>query len=147
MAPLRTLRLIVFGFGGGVIWFGAMLGLLASVAGEKTTVSPLLIAVVFILSSLAMLYGTEQWGRWAYLLVFFSIPAALVFVALLPDALLAELALLPVVIPLAAAFGTYHQVRSYYARRIGTSGAGSESPREETSHPAGQAPERSSGGK
>lgn len=127
MTPIRAFRLILFGFGGRVAWFGVMIALIASVFGETTTVSPLLLALVFLVGSLAMLYGVEQWGRWGYLLVFYSIPAALLFVTLLPNALLAELTLLPVLVPLAAAFGTLHLVRSYYAKRIGASGGGAES--------------------
>ena len=73
----------------------------------------------------------------------FSIPAALLLVAFLPNALLAEIALLPVLVPLAAAYGTYYQVRIYYAKKAGALGSDPESPRVKGSHLTTQPPERS----
>lgn len=121
MTVLRAIRLVLFGFGGGVLWFASMIGLVVSFFGEKTTVAPLLLFVLFILSALAILYGAEEWGRWAYLLVFFSIPGSLILFALIPSPELHSFTLLPVLIPGFCAYFTYYRVRSYYARKLAKS--------------------------
>lgn len=114
MTVLHSLRLLVFGLGGGVVWFASMIGLLVAVLGEKLTVSPLLLVVGFTLGALAILYGTGEWGRWGYLLVFVSIPVSLILFALIPSPLLHSFSLLPILVPGGCAYFTYTRVRSYY---------------------------------
>lgn len=128
MTVLRAIRLVLFGFGGCIVWFASMIGLIVSFVGEKTTVGPLVLSVAFILGALAILYGTGEWGRWAYLLVFFSIPASLILFALIPSPLLHSFTLLAILVPGFCAYFTYYRVRSYYARKL----AKSETPEDST---------------
>ena len=77
--------------------------------------------MAFILGALAILYGTGEWGRWAYLLVFFSIPVSLIPFALIPSPELQSFTLLAVLVPGFCAYFTYYRVRSYYARKLAKS--------------------------
>ena len=110
----RSLQTLA-GIGGGALWFTTMIGLIASFAGEETTVAPLVLFVAFVLGALAMLYGIGEWGRWAYLLVFFSIPLSLLLFALIPSPALHGFTLLAVLVPGCCAYFTYSRVRSHYA--------------------------------
>lgn len=62
-----------------------------------------------------MLYGIGEWGRWAYLLVFFSIPASLWVLSLIPGT--DNDKGLPIIVAAVAAYVTLNRIRAYYARR------------------------------
>lgn len=72
-----------------------------------------------VVGGLMILYGVGEWGRWAYIWVFLSIPISLGLVALLASRVSAvnHNAGLPLIFVAVVAFLTYGEVRAYYNRR------------------------------
>ena len=112
-----AVRFVIFGcVGFYFLLFGSVI-LIARVMGyAKEFMSPLLSLPLAGVGALMMLYGVGEWRRWAYLLVFLSIPFSLILLLLLtPDGSTDKMS--PVIGAAVAAFTTYAGVRAYYARR------------------------------
>lgn len=70
-----AVKLIVLAVPGFLILMFCWLGLVVELCyGEPLVMNPLLGVPLAFVGSLMILSGTGQWGRWAYLLVFLSIP-------------------------------------------------------------------------
>jgi len=70
-----AIRFIVFGIGGFVaLWISWLSMVLAFGPRDERWLSPLVAAPLSLVGALAMLYGSGQWGCWAYLWVFVSVP-------------------------------------------------------------------------
>ncbi len=110
-------RFIVFGVGG----FGLMLGFTFAfslwVSGhEPNLLSPFLSFPLALAGTLMTLYGTGEWGRWAYLWVFLSIPVSLCLLEVVPD-LWSFGKLSPAIIAVMAASLSLLVVRNHYEDR------------------------------
>jgi|SRR6266850_2299693 hypothetical protein len=70
-----TIRLVVFGIGGFVaLWVSWLSIIFAFGPPGDRFLSPFVAAPLSLVGALMMLYGGGQWGRWAYLWVFVSVP-------------------------------------------------------------------------
>src|SRR6267142_2992177 len=70
-----TIRLVVFGIGGFVaLWVSWLSIIFAFGPPGDRFLSPFVAAPLSLVGALMMLYGGGQWGRWAYLWVFLSVP-------------------------------------------------------------------------
>ena len=71
-----TIRFVVFGIGGFVAlwlsWWSIIFAAFDSPAERLR--SPFLAVPLSLVGAVMMLYGSGQWGRWAYLWVFVSVP-------------------------------------------------------------------------
>ena len=110
-----AVRFVLFGIGG----FWAMLGFTIAFAlrlmeHDQHMISPWLSLPLACVGALMMLYGVGEWGRWAYLWVFLSIPISLCLLLLIPGT--GSSKELPVIVAAAAAFVSYGAVRAYYGR-------------------------------
>jgi hypothetical protein len=80
--PLETLwigvRFLLFGVGGFlVLWISWISLWLAFDPPADRLFSPLLAFPLCLAGAIMMLFGSGQWGRWAYLWVFLSTPIAI----------------------------------------------------------------------
>ena len=112
-----AMRFIVFGVGGFVLMFisGIMLVLVLKPQNKTIAMSPLLSLPLAVSGSLMMLYGVGEWGRWAYLWVFLSIPLSFSFLSVLPSAWNSKD--LGVLFPAIAATVSYGFIRRFYRQR------------------------------
>lgn len=111
-----AVRFILFGVGGFVIMFYCTIAVIAAVfEQDQGILSPVLSLPLLLTGAVLMLYGVGEWGRWAYLLVFFSIPASLFALVLIPGADSDKG--LPIFVAAIAAFIVHKRVRAYYARK------------------------------
>jgi putative flippase GtrA len=111
-----AVRFVLFGVLGFLVMFGSwvmLLALLLSRHHENGEMSPFLLAPLTFLGALMMLFGVGEWGRWAYLLVFLSIPFSFLLLFLVPT----PGKEVGVIVPSLAAVSTYMVVRRHYARR------------------------------
>jgi hypothetical protein len=73
-----AIRFIVFGVGGflalWISWLSLVLALIAKDPPSERWLSPYEAVPLSLVGALMMLYGGGQWGRWAYLWVFVSVP-------------------------------------------------------------------------
>jgi hypothetical protein len=70
-----AIRFIVFGVGGFVaLWISWFSLIFAFDAPGQRWLSPFFAVPLCFIGALMMLYGGGQWGRWAYLWVFMSVP-------------------------------------------------------------------------
>ena len=70
-----AIRFIVFGIGGFIAVWISWLSLLSAFDPPGVRwLSPYVAAPLSLVGALMMLYGVGQWGRWAYLWVFLSVP-------------------------------------------------------------------------
>ncbi len=70
-----AIRFIVFGIGGFLaLWISWLSLILAFDPPSERWLSPYVAAPLSFVGALMMLYGGGQWGRWAYLWVFVSVP-------------------------------------------------------------------------
>src|SRR6266487_2727125 len=104
----------------GLIGFWVMLGFTVAFAlrvfdHDQHTVSSFLSLPLAVVGAVMMLYGVGEWGRWAYLWVFLSIPISLCFCLCVPGAENSEES--PVIFAALAAFFTYAGVQIYYGHR------------------------------
>ena len=110
-----ALRFVIFGcVGFYVLLFGSVAFIGRVVERTQEFVSPFLSLSLAGLGALMMLYGVGEWGRWAYVLVFLSIPVSLFLLLLIPGS--GSSKMLPVIVAAVAAFATHAGVRAYYAR-------------------------------
>jgi hypothetical protein len=117
------IRFVVFGVGGFLALWVSWLSLLlvALDPRDQGLLNPFVAVPLGLVGGLMTLYGGGQWGRWAYLWVFVSVPIFLTSMGLLAakypamDWLFAK----PVVILLSAVPMpvSYVLVRNYYRRR------------------------------
>ena len=79
-------KFIILGVGGFLIFSFCSLALIVELSyGEPLVMNPFLGVPIAFVSGLMILAGTGQWGRWAYMWIFLSIPiAALIWVSLSP---------------------------------------------------------------
>jgi hypothetical protein len=79
-------RFIVFGFGGFIAAFISWMSLPFAFGppGDRW-LSPSIALLLSVAGALMMLYGVGQWGRWAYLWVFLSIPLVVTRLGLLAE--------------------------------------------------------------
>jgi hypothetical protein len=119
-----AIRLVVLAVPGFLIFMGCCLGLIIELSyGEPFTMDPPLEPPLGLVGGLMILGGTGQWGRWAYLWVFLSIPItglvwAMVFkgdsfsdpLATYPKLLGMSVFALPMI-------GSYAIVNRYYSRK------------------------------
>jgi len=106
-------RFVLFGF----IGFWVMLGFTVEFALRvfehgSHCISRFLSLPLALVGAVMMLYGVGEWGRWAYLWVFLSIPISLCLLMLEPVA--GNSKEFPVIVPALAAFFTYACVKIYY---------------------------------
>jgi hypothetical protein len=119
-----AIRFIVFGIGGFIAvwisWMSVIFGV-TDPHGEPFLLTPQAAVPVCFVAGLMMLFGGGQWGRWAYLWVFASVPIVVTPLGLLAraypqfDSLFAK----PLLIVFFAAPMpiSYLLVRKYYRRR------------------------------
>jgi hypothetical protein len=115
-------RFIVFGFGGFVtVWISWLSLLFAFGPRDERWLSPLVTLPLSIAGALMTLYGVGQWGRWAYLWVFLSVPLVVTPLGLLAEKYPAAdwlfatpILILLVALPMPV---SYLLVRGYYRRR------------------------------
>ncbi len=70
-----AIRFIVFGIGGFLaVWISWLSLIFAFDPPSERWLSPYMAAPLSFVGALMMLYGGGQWGRWAYLWVFVSVP-------------------------------------------------------------------------
>jgi hypothetical protein len=74
------------------------------------------VAALILIGALMMLLAVGEWGRWAYLLMFHSIPISIGLLSLLPTRISNPKGLAVVVVVLAP-IACYVGVRAYYRRR------------------------------
>lgn len=111
-----ALRFIIFGLGGLGIMFCFTVALAVTFfEQDQTILSPFFSLPLLLVGAFMILYGIGKWGKWAYLLVFFSIPVSLWIVSLIPGTDSDKG--LPVIIAAIAAYITNNRVRVYYARK------------------------------
>jgi len=118
-----AIRFIVFGIGGFLaVWISwlSVIFIVTDPHGERW-LSPFVAVPLCFVAALMMLYGGGQWGRWAYLWVFLSVPIVISPLGLLVEAYpsLDSLFAKPVAILLFAMpmVVSYLLVREYYRRR------------------------------
>ena len=119
-----AIRFVVLAVPGFLIFVGCCLGLIIELSyGEPSTMDPPLAPFIALVSGLMILGGTGQWGRWAYLWVFLSIPVAgLVWAMLFKrdgfyDPLATYPKLLGMVVFTLPMIGSYAIVNRYYSRK------------------------------
>lgn len=111
-----SVRFILFGGGGFGAMFYCTIAFIAAVFEQDQGVLPPVLSLLLLLTgAVMMLYGVGEWGRWAYLLVFFSIPASLFALVLIPGADSDKG--LPIFVTAIVAFIVHRRVRAYYARK------------------------------
>lgn len=109
----QAVRFILFGVGGFILTIGSLIIFIEDVAPSgHFTLAVLWTALGFIAGAFMTLYGVGEWGRWAYLWVFASIPLALLTGFLFPTSKEAGF-----FFPLAAAVLSLTLVRRYYRRK------------------------------
>jgi biotin transporter BioY len=111
-----AVRFLIFGVFGFLLMFVSwvnLVGRFVSTHHESGEMNPFLLAFLSFLGALMMLFGVGEWGRWAYLLVFLSIPVSLLLLFLLPHSGKD----VGVLVPTLAAVGTLIIVRRYYASK------------------------------
>jgi hypothetical protein len=115
-----AVRFVVFGFAGFWVMLGFTMAFLMRVfMHDQHVMNPFLSFPLAVAGAFMMLFGVGEWGRWRYLLVFVSIPAAFIGSSYLYDWIFPDSPkpLGPFVIATVAAFLTHRAVRAYYARR------------------------------
>jgi len=119
-----AIRFIVFGIGGFLALWISWLSILFVVMDphdERFLLSLFVAAPLSFVGALMMLYGGGQWGRWAYLWVFVSVPIVVSPVFLLAEAYPALDFLAPkgpgIVLFALPMVGSYLLVRRYYRLR------------------------------
>ncbi|HEY1172322.1 MAG TPA: hypothetical protein VGH19_13190 [Verrucomicrobiae bacterium] len=110
---LTMLRFIFCGILGFWLMLLSSISLYLFIAGERSNIlHPLIALPLVVLSSLMLLYGIGQWGKWAYLWIFHApLPSAFVFDLLNTGTGKGD-ALLPIVLSPVIA---YFIVKAYYA--------------------------------
>jgi hypothetical protein len=125
-----AIRFVLFGIGGFWLLMLSFVEFMERVfRHDKDTFHPLLSLPLMVIAGASVLFGADEWRRWAYLGVFLSMPLSLYLLSFLPisnfsfagDKLVGSL------IPALAGIGTYAIVRRYYRRR--------DVRREDMSHP------------
>jgi hypothetical protein len=120
---IKFVVLVVPGF---LVFMVCCLGLIIELSyGEPFVMDPAMAPILGLVSALMILAGTGQWGRWAYLWVFLSIPIvglvwAMIFkrdnffdpLATYPKLLGVAVFALPMIV-------SYAFVNRYYARKAG----------------------------
>jgi len=82
-----AIRFIVFGIGGfATLWISWLSLIFAFDPPSKRWLSPYVAVPLSLVGALMILYGGGQWGRWAYLWVFVSVPMVVSSLALLSKA-------------------------------------------------------------
>jgi len=121
-----AIRFVVLAIPGFLIFVGCCLGLIIELSyGEPFTMDPPLAPLLGLVSGLMILGGTGQWGRWAYLWVFLSIPVLGLVWAMLfkgnisPDPLTTYPKLLGIAVFALPMIGSFAIVNRYYARKAG----------------------------
>ena len=108
-------RFVLFGFVGfWVMLFFTVAFAVRVFEHDKQFISPFLSVPLALSGALMMLYGVGEWGHWAYLWVFLSIPFSLCLLMLVPGA--GNSKGLPEIVAAVAAVLTYSGVRVYYTR-------------------------------
>jgi len=122
-----TIRFIVFGIGGFVaVWVSWWSIMFAFFPPGDRWLSPFVAVPLSLVGALMMLYGGGQWGRWAYLWVFVSVPLVVAPVGWLAEAYPAAewLFATPILIMLCALPMpvSYLLVKKYYRTQLGRTG-------------------------
>jgi hypothetical protein len=113
-----AVRFVLFGCIGFYVMLFCWFAFIARVFDhDQHIISPFLSLPLVFIGALMVLYGVGEWGRWAYLWVFLSIPISLFLLQLILSASGASPVILAAVAAVAA-FTTNFGVRTYYARRV-----------------------------
>jgi hypothetical protein len=81
-----AIRFIVFGVGGFIaLWMSWLSLIFAFDPPGQRLFSPFLAVPLALVGALMMLYGGGQWGRWAYLWVFVSVPIVITLLGMLSE--------------------------------------------------------------
>jgi hypothetical protein len=121
-------RFVLFGVGGflGMSVGGFyLIGRVLDASGNRDYISPFLSLPLTLLGAVMMLFGVGEWGRWAHLWVFLSIPLSLCALWLLPPSAGSGKEL-GVMVPAVALVGSYAIVRRYYRYRDAPKSHGTE---------------------
>jgi hypothetical protein len=79
-----AIRFIVFGVGGFIaLWISWLSLIFAFDPPSQRLFSPFVAVPLALVGALMMLYGGGQWGRWAYLWVFVSVPIVITLLGML----------------------------------------------------------------
>jgi peptidoglycan/LPS O-acetylase OafA/YrhL len=118
-----AIRFIIFGVGGFLLLIVNWLALVLRFSSPpETTINPFLAFLLALVGALMMLFGVDEWGRWAYLWVFVSTPLVVSLILIIPWPKWVEntnwggkdAGVLFFALPFIA---SYIAVRSYYRRR------------------------------
>ena len=110
-----SFRFVAFGVAGFLIMMYFLLAFFARIIEhDLSLVHPLLSFPLALIGALMMLFGAGEWGRWAWLWVFFSIPLSMLVCGFIGFGG-KEIFL---VVAMVAAIITYLAVRYYYKREI-----------------------------
>jgi hypothetical protein len=122
-----AIRFVVLAIPGFLIFVGCCLGLIIELSyGEPFTMDPPLAPLLGLAGGLMILGGTGQWGRWAYLWVFLSIPVVGMVWAMLfkgnisPDPLATYPKLLGIGVFALPMIGSFAIVNRYYSQKAGS---------------------------
>ena len=88
-----AIRFAVFGVGGLCLMMFFSLDLIEQVLAHNRSIagiSPLVSTILAIVGAALMLFAAGEWGRWAYLSVFLSIPLSFGLMTVLPQNSLTE---------------------------------------------------------
>jgi hypothetical protein len=119
-----AIKFVVLAVPGFLIFMGCCLGLIIELSySEPFVMDPAMAPILGLVSALMILGGTGQWGRWAYLWVFLSIPiVGLVWAMIFErenffDPLATYPKLLGVAVFALPMIGSYAFVNRYYSRK------------------------------
>ena len=108
-------RFVLFGLLGFWVMLGFTVAFASRVSGhDPHLISPFLSLPLALVGAVMMLYGVGEWGRWAYLWVFLSMPISLWLLLLVPGAW--DSIGLPLIVAALAAFFSNAGVQIYYSR-------------------------------
>jgi hypothetical protein len=107
-------RFVLFGFVGFWVMLGFTVAFASRVLGhDPHFISPFLSLPLALAGAVMVLYGVGEWGRWAYLWVFLSMPISLCLLLLVPGAW--DSIGLPLIVAALAAFFSNAGVQIYYS--------------------------------
>jgi len=121
-----AIKFVALAVPGFLIFMACCLGLIIELSyGEPFVMDPAMAPILGLVSALMILAGTGQWGRWAYLWVFLSIPIVGLLWAMIfkRDNFFDPLATYPKLLGVAVfalpMIDSYVLVNRYYARKEG----------------------------
>ena len=108
-----AVRFVAFGVGGFLLLLFSCITLVERFTSPRQGhTSPYLACALAVAGALMMLFGVSEWGRWAYLWVFLSVPLSVFLLSVIPSD--KGSGVLVFAVPLLV---SYIAVRTYYRRR------------------------------